>query len=92
MKIEVKKCDIEKADRLRLLFVYAGINLEKCCPIAQAIRRKTKKKVRVGGSSKNYRVLVGNRKGKLPLKAQDLVNAWDNRITIRPISFELELN
>lgn len=84
MKIRVIREDIRKAKRL----IKLGHEDCQACPIAQAIRRKTKKRVSVYGGV----VDVGDKTYYLPAVAEDFVYKFDNNQPVTGFKFELSVN
>ena len=89
MKIYVSKADIEKAKKI--LKIIPGVSIDEdanfslSCPISQAIRRKTKKKVETG----TYYCYIGcNKYGqksyKLNEKARKFIKKFDKTGIVNP--------
>lgn len=98
MKIKVTREDIDKATKIcRILsetgeFRHAGKNLVhvQCCPISQAIRRQTKKKVCTNYST----TCINGKVYHLPEKARQFVEHFDTYFNdlldpVQPIEFEV---
>lgn len=93
MKLYVAKRHIEKAKRI--LFTLKGDNFfkdfEKCCPISQAIREKTKKRVRTTATVCRIGCpSYGEKEYQLDKQARDFIRNFDAKNPVRPQWVTLE--
>lgn len=90
IKVHVTKKDINKAKKLRAREPYY-VNSCSCCPIALALKRTQKKKVKVDSSSDiliggKYYTVVSREDEKL---VDGFIDDFDAKKKVKPITFSI---
>lgn len=92
MKVDVTQADIDSA-RAALPFVGETLSYERCCPVAQSLRRCGFLVDVCTSSIKFVSVEGDDREVEMPGKAVKWIERWDNhqaRERVKPFSFELK--